>query len=112
MPLANRHRIGKRPYGLAEGDFLEGDYDEWTRHRREELSEEREAVLSTRRVDVHRCELGARADRWRNPYSEEGYTALIAGHLAAGRSHAAADVPPVGISMRCCARSTRAEAER
>jgi DNA-binding SARP family transcriptional activator len=76
---------------VADGEFLEGDYDEWTVSLREELTDEREALL-TRAVATSADVSLARELIARNPYSEEGYAALIASNLAAGRTNAAIDL--------------------
>ena len=66
------------------GDFLEGDYDDWTVAERERIAERYEQLLartvrSTGEPDAAKKLLA------RNPYDEDAYTALVDAELAAGR---------------------------
>ncbi|HYK52442.1 MAG TPA: AAA family ATPase [Candidatus Eremiobacteraceae bacterium] len=70
------------------GDFLEGDYDNWTIAERERLSLLYESVLA-RAVKSSRDVEAAQLFIARNPYSEDAYATLIEAELAAGRQAAA-----------------------
>jgi len=76
---------------LCQGEFLDGDYDEWVVAERERLAEEVERVLS-RAVATSADSNLARELIARNPYSEEAYAALIASSLAAGRTQVAMEI--------------------
>jgi len=74
---------------LYRGDFLQGDYDDWTIMERERLASLYEKVLgriarSTKDADA--------AQRFiaRNPYDEEMYATLVQAELTAGRRTSAA----------------------
>jgi DNA-binding SARP family transcriptional activator len=74
---------------LYRGDFLEGDYDNWTVAERERLAALYERVLgriarATKDADA--------AQRFiaRNPYDEEMYATLVESELSAGRRGSAA----------------------
>ncbi len=73
------------------GDFLEGDYDDWTVAERERIAEHYErllaqAVRSTGEPGVAKKLLA------RNPYDETAYSALVDSELAAGRYFSAAQI--------------------
>ncbi|HEV3155709.1 MAG TPA: AAA family ATPase, partial [Candidatus Baltobacteraceae bacterium] len=73
------------------GDFLEGDYDEWTVSERERVAGRYEELLaqtlrSTKAPDVAKKLLA------RNPYDEDAYATLIDAEVAAGRHFSAAQV--------------------
>ena len=70
------------------GDFLEGDYDNWTVAERERLAGLYETVLA-RVVKASKDTQAAQRFIARNPYDEEAYTTLIEAELAAGRRSAA-----------------------
>lgn len=70
---------------LYRGDFLEGDYDEWSVKERERLATLHETVL-VRAVRLWRDPEAARRLVARNPYAEEGYATLIEAEVAAGRN--------------------------
>ncbi len=70
------------------GDFLEGDYDEWSVTERERFARLYEGVLSTAVVVARDPEVARRLVA-RNPYAEEAYAVLIDAELDAGRSAAA-----------------------
>jgi predicted ATPase/DNA-binding SARP family transcriptional activator len=74
---------------LYRGDFLEGDYDNWTVTERERLAALYETVLA--RVARTSKDIEA-AQRFvtRNPYDEDVYATLIEAELAAGRRSSAA----------------------
>src|SRR5579884_679104 len=74
---------------LYRGDFLEGDYDNWTVTERERLAALYETVLA--RVARTAKDTDA-AQRFiaRNPYDEDIYATLIESELAAGRRSSAA----------------------
>ncbi len=88
---------------LYRGDFLEGDYDEWSVAERERLTTLYEAVLA-RAVRAQRDPVAARLLLARNPYAEEAYAALIEAELEAGRNTAA-----LAVCTRC--REALAEVE-
>ena len=69
---------------LYGGDFLEGDYDEWTVGERERLSGIYEGALE-RMLDGAASVKIASALLQRNPYHERAYHALIADALRNGR---------------------------
>jgi DNA-binding SARP family transcriptional activator len=73
---------------LYRGDFLEGDYDEWSSAERERLATLYEALLA-RIVRKSRDPEAAQRLIARNPYAEEAYSALLETELRAGRSDAA-----------------------
>lgn len=74
---------------LYRGDFLEGDYDNWTVAERERLAALYESVLG-RIVRTSKDTEAAQRFIARNPYDEEAYAALIEAELAAGRRASAA----------------------
>lgn len=74
---------------LYRGDFLEGDYDDWTVAQRERLTTLYETVL-TRAVKMSRDPEAARLLIARNPFAEDAYATLIETELEAGRRAAAA----------------------
>ncbi len=74
---------------LYKGDFLEGDYEEWTVAERTRLGNEYESLLSRLVRSTHNHE-AAQQLLTRNPYDEPSYLLLIEGELAAGRVVAAA----------------------
>ncbi|HEV2037939.1 MAG TPA: winged helix-turn-helix domain-containing protein, partial [Candidatus Eremiobacteraceae bacterium] len=74
---------------LYAGEFLEGDYEEWTVAEREKAAREYESLLSSVVVDSGDAE-AAQLLINRNPYDEGAYAALIEAELAAGRLVAAA----------------------
>lgn len=74
---------------LYRGDFLEGDYDDWTLSERERLASLYENVLARL---VHSSKDAETARRFiaRNPYDEDAYAVIVEGELAAGRRSSAA----------------------
>jgi predicted ATPase/DNA-binding SARP family transcriptional activator len=76
---------------LYDGDFLEGDYDDWSVAERERLSTLYESVLA-RAVRTSRDADAARLLIVRNPYAEEAYVTLIETELEAGRNASAASL--------------------
>jgi DNA-binding SARP family transcriptional activator len=74
---------------LYKGDFLEGDYEEWTVAERARLGTVYESVLA-RLVRSARNHEAAQLLLTRNPYDEPSYLLLIEAELAAGRVVAAA----------------------
>ena len=73
------------------GEFLEGDYDEWTVTQRERVAQNYERILS-RAVRVTKEPQIAKRLLARNPYDEDAYAALIDAELAAGRALSAAQI--------------------
>ncbi len=73
---------------LYRGDFLEGDYDQWSIAQRERLATLCETLLA-RAVRTSRDPEAARRLIARNPYAEEGYVVLVETELHAGRSASA-----------------------
>jgi predicted ATPase/DNA-binding SARP family transcriptional activator len=73
---------------LYRGDFLEGDYDQWSTAQRERLATLYETLLA-RAVRISRDPEAARRLIARNPYAEEGYVVLLETELHAGRSASA-----------------------
>jgi DNA-binding SARP family transcriptional activator len=74
---------------VYHGDFLEGDYEEWSVAERERLASAYEELLGTmlkRSPDPRIAQLLVA----RNPYEESVYATLIDAEIAAGRSLAAA----------------------
>ncbi|MDQ6825129.1 MAG: AAA family ATPase [Candidatus Eremiobacteraeota bacterium] len=69
---------------LYTGDFLEGDYEEWTVAERARLSTVYESVLA-RLVRMERSHEAAQLLLARNPYDEPSYLLLIENELSAGR---------------------------
>jgi DNA-binding SARP family transcriptional activator len=69
---------------LYKGDFLEGDYEEWTVAERTRLSAAYESVLA-RLVRSTRNHEAAQLLLTRNPYDEPSYILLIEAELSAGR---------------------------
>lgn len=80
---------------LYKGDFLEGDYEEWTVSERDRLSDEYDTVLA-RLVQIARNHDAAQLLLSRNPYDEPSYLLLIEDELSAGRIVAAA-----ALAERC-----------
>ncbi|MDQ6824886.1 MAG: AAA family ATPase, partial [Candidatus Eremiobacteraeota bacterium] len=74
---------------LYQGDFLEGDYDNWTITERERLAALYESVLD-RVVKTSGDSETAQRFIARNPYSEEAYAAIVEAELKAGRRSSAA----------------------
>lgn len=74
---------------LYRGDFLEGDYDDWSVRERERLSALYETVLS-RIVKSSKDVKAAQRFIARNPYDEDAYVALVEAELASGRRSSAA----------------------
>ncbi|HZT13486.1 MAG TPA: hypothetical protein VFA29_11810, partial [Candidatus Baltobacteraceae bacterium] len=79
------------------GDFLEGDYDEWSAARREAVANRYEELLA-RAVRSTRAPDAAKKLLARNPYDEEAYAALIDAEIEGGRYLSAAH-----ISRQCIA---------
>jgi len=73
---------------LYRGDFLEGDYDNWTVVERERLSGVYEGALARSLAAQPQPAIASKLLE-RNPYEETAYTALIEGALAEGRRLAA-----------------------
>jgi predicted ATPase/DNA-binding SARP family transcriptional activator len=73
---------------LYRGDFLEGDYDDWSASERERLATLYEALLA-RLVRKSHDPTAAQRLLARNPYAEEAYAALLESDLRAGRSASA-----------------------
>lgn len=69
---------------LYRGDFLEGDYENWTVIERERLASRYEALLARALKATDDPEIARRLVE-RNPYEEQPYIALIDAELAAGR---------------------------
>ncbi len=79
-----------RALRLYRGDFLEGDYDNWSVAERERLATLYESLLA-HMVSSSKDPLLARRFIVRNPYFEDAYTALVEAALANRQlSHAAA----------------------
>jgi DNA-binding SARP family transcriptional activator len=76
---------------LYRGDFLEGDYDDWSVTERERLAALYESVLA-RAVRTKRDPEAARRLLERNQYAEEAYAVLIEAELGAGRSTSATEL--------------------
>ncbi len=74
---------------LYYGDFLEGDFDDWTVSERERFAAVYESVLA-RVVRSSRDTDAALRFISRNPYDEEAYAALVEGDLAADKHASAA----------------------
>lgn len=73
---------------LYRGDYLEGDYEEWSVTERTRLSIAHESVLS-RLVRITHSHAAAQALLGINPYDEPSYIVLIEAELSAGRLVAA-----------------------
>ncbi|HZV79309.1 MAG TPA: AAA family ATPase, partial [Candidatus Binatus sp.] len=73
---------------LYRGDFLEGDYDDWTVVERERLSAAYEGALARALVEHKQPAIAGKLLE-RNPYEESAYAALIDVALAEGRRLAA-----------------------
>lgn len=73
---------------LYQGDFLEGDFDQWAAAERERLATLYEAILA-RAVRIARDPKAARDLISRNPYAEEAYVVLLETELQAGRNASA-----------------------
>lgn len=84
--LADRSDPASLSEALAvyRGDFLEGDYENWTVIERERLSARYEGLLGRALKSANDPEIARRLIE-RNPYEEEPYVALIDAELAAGR---------------------------
>jgi DNA-binding SARP family transcriptional activator len=78
-----------RAFALYRGDFLEGDYDEWSVVQRERISALYERLLSKSLLSAKDPKVAERLIE-RNPYDEDAFSALIDAELAAGRRAAAA----------------------
>lgn len=74
---------------LYQGDFIEGDYEEWTVAERARIGESYESVLA-RLVRGSRNHDAAQTLIARNPYDEASYLLLIEDELSSGRIAAAA----------------------
>lgn len=74
----------KDALALYKGDFLEGDYEEWTVAERTRLGNAYESVLA-RLVRTARSHEAAQLLLTRNPYDEPSYFLLIERELSAGR---------------------------
>ena len=74
---------------LYRGDFLEGDFDEWTVGERERLAALYETLLA-RAASLSKNVAAAEQLIGRNPYDESAYVTLIEAELQAGRPRAAA----------------------
>jgi DNA-binding SARP family transcriptional activator/tetratricopeptide (TPR) repeat protein len=74
---------------LYRGDFLEGDYDNWTIAERERLTALYETLLGKFARDAKDADAAQRFVA-RNPYDEDMYVTLIETELAAGRRASAA----------------------
>ncbi len=74
---------------LYRGDFLEGDFDDWSVSERERIALAYETFLSRATQQFHNI---ASAEQLiaRNPYDETAYTTLIESQLRAGQPLAAA----------------------
>jgi len=77
-----------RAMSVYKGDFLEGDYEDWTVAERERLAASFEAVLS-KSLEILPDAQVAQQLLARNPYVEEAYATLIEAELRAGRRMAA-----------------------
>jgi DNA-binding SARP family transcriptional activator len=73
---------------LYHGDFLEGDYDNWTVSERERLAALYERVLA-RVATMSKDTEAAQRFIARNPYDEDVYATLIEAELTAGRRSSA-----------------------
>jgi len=73
---------------LYQGDFLEGDYDEWAVTERGRAAAAYELLLA-RVVEATHDTDAARLLIERNPYDEQAYVALIEAAITAGRRFAA-----------------------
>src|SRR5579884_339552 len=80
---------------LYKGDFVEGDYEEWTVSERARLSDAYDALLA-RLVTGPRSREAAHLLLNRNPYHEPSYLLLVEEELSAGRIVAAA-----ALAERC-----------
>jgi DNA-binding SARP family transcriptional activator len=80
---------------LYKGDFLEGDYEEWSVAERTRLGTAYETLLA-KLVRVARSHEAAQLLLTRNPYDEPSYILLIETDLSAGRVVAAA-----ALAERC-----------
>jgi DNA-binding SARP family transcriptional activator/tetratricopeptide (TPR) repeat protein len=74
---------------LYRGDFLEGDYDDWSVTERERLAALYETVLARVARNAKDTD-AARRFVARNPYGEDVYATLIEADLSAGRRSSAA----------------------
>jgi DNA-binding SARP family transcriptional activator len=77
-----------RAMSVYKGDFLEGDYEDWTVAERERLAASFEAVLG-KSLEILPDAHVAQQLLARNPYVEEAYATLIEAELRAGRRMAA-----------------------
>lgn len=104
LKLAASNIIEDQRDALARytGEFLEGDYEDWTVTERERIEAKLEETLSRVAREAHDPE-AARALIGRDPYDENAYAALIEADLEAGRHAAAA-----ALADRC--RTALAEA--
>ena len=82
--LATRDDATREALDLFRGDFLEGDYDDWTVTERERLASLYENVLA-RAVKTTKDAGAAQRFIERNPYGEEAYAAIIESEMGAGR---------------------------
>lgn len=73
------------------GDFLEGDYDQWSVGRREAAATRYEELLG-RAVRSTKAPDAAKKLLARNPYDEEAYAALIDAEIEGGRYLSAAHI--------------------
>jgi len=76
-------------FALYQGDFIEGDYEQWTVAERERIGEVYESVLA-RLVRETQNREAAQLLVARNPYDEPSYLLLIEDEISAGRVGAAA----------------------
>jgi DNA-binding SARP family transcriptional activator len=87
--LSRRPETAQRAVEIFRGDFLEGDYDNWTVAERERLASMYESLLATA-VKTSKNVEAAKSFIERNPYSEDAYVALIEAEVTAGRRASAA----------------------
>jgi DNA-binding SARP family transcriptional activator len=87
----NRLQNGEAREALAvyRGDFLEGDFDQWTAAQRERIAALYERVLS-RAASAAEDVAAAEALIARDPYNERAYATLAGAELAEGRARSAA----------------------
>jgi len=85
----------QRGLELYKGDFLEGDYEEWSVAERARLGTAYESLLANL-VRIARSHEAAQLLLTRNPYDEPSYLLLIEAELSAGRVVSAA-----ALAERC-----------
>lgn len=88
---SNEENVVRDALARYRGEFLEGDYDDWTVAERERISANYERLLAQTVRTTKEPEIAKRLIA-RNPYDEDAYAALIDAELAAGRYLSGAEI--------------------